>query len=83
MRRITTGVQGGPVLGTFTAMVNNLSTIETNVDMVLDPNGTGEVKSAKHIQLNAEKTLKLPNLKPKQNAVCRPSKTTPITTCWF
>jgi|TARA_R110001606_G_scaffold54215_6_gene133144 hypothetical protein len=58
MRRITTGVQGGPVLGTFTAKVNNLSTIETNVDMVLDPNGTGEVKSAKHIQLNAEKTLK-------------------------
>ena len=59
MRRITTGVQGGPVLGTFTAKENNLQTIEDNVDMVFDPNGLGEVKSAKHIQLNAEKTLKL------------------------
>ena len=33
MRRITTGVQGGPVLGTFTAKENNLQTIEDNVDI--------------------------------------------------
>jgi len=59
MRRITTGVQGGPVLGTFTAKENNLQTIEDNVDMVLDPNGTGEVKAAKHVQINGEKSLKL------------------------
>ena len=42
MRKITTGVQGGPVLGTFTARENNLQTIENNIDIVLDPNGTKE-----------------------------------------
>lgn len=59
MRKITTGVQGGPVLGTFTARENNLQTIENNIDIVLDPNGTGIVRSTAHTQLNAESELRL------------------------
>ena len=59
MRRITTGVQGGPILGTFTAQQNNLQTIETNVDIVLDPNGSGIVKSTGHTQLDAQSELRL------------------------
>lgn len=59
MRKISTGVQGGPVLGTFTALENNLKTIPNNVDIVLDPNGSGETKCTSHFQLNAAQSLKL------------------------
>jgi hypothetical protein len=59
MRKITTGVQGGPILGTFTAQENNLQTIETNVDIILDPNGSGIVKSTAHTQLQAQSELRL------------------------
>lgn len=58
-RRISTSIQGGPVLGTFTAQGNRLQTIEANDDIILDPNGTGEIKADKHLMLNANKSLKL------------------------
>ena len=58
MRRITTGVQGGPILGTFTAKENNLQTLESNADIVLQPNGAGEIKLDSHLQLNANKAIK-------------------------
>jgi len=58
MRRITTGIGGGPVLGTFTALENNLQTIETNTDIVLDPNGSGEIKENAHMQVNAGGSFK-------------------------
>lgn len=58
-RRISTSIQGGPVLGTFTAQGNRLQTIEVNDDIILDPNGTGEIKADKHFMLNSNKQLKL------------------------
>jgi len=58
MRRITTGVQGGPVLGQFTALDNNLKTIPNNTDIIIDPNGTGEIKFGSHAQVQAAGTLK-------------------------
>lgn len=58
MRKISTGVQGGPVLGTFTALENNLKTIPNNVDIVFDPNGTGETKVNSHMQINSAQSLK-------------------------
>jgi hypothetical protein len=58
MRRITTGVQGGPILGTFTAKENNLQTLEQNADIVLQPNGAGEIKLDAHMQINGARSLK-------------------------
>lgn len=58
MRKISTGVQGGPVLGTFTALENNLKTIPNNVDIVFDPNGTGETKVNSHLQINSAQSVK-------------------------
>lgn len=58
MRKISTGVQGGPVLGTFTALENNLKTIPNNVDIVFDPNGSGETKVNSHLQINSAQTVK-------------------------
>jgi hypothetical protein len=58
-RRITTGVLGGPILGKFTAKDNNLETIEPNADIILQPDGSGQVKSNAHLQLNDNSTLRL------------------------
>ncbi len=59
MRRITTGIQGGPILGTLTAEENTLKTIETNIDIILDANGSGITKCNSHLQLNAQGELRL------------------------
>lgn len=59
MRRITTGIQGGPILGTFTAEENNLKTIENNTDIILDANGTGIARVNSHLQLNSQGELRL------------------------
>jgi hypothetical protein len=44
MRRISTGVVGGPILGALTAFQNTVSGLVTNDDITLTPSGTGEVK---------------------------------------
>lgn len=59
MRRITTGIQGGPILGTFTAEENNLKTIENNTDIILDANGSGIARVNSHLQLNSQGELRL------------------------
>lgn len=59
MRRITTGIQGGPILGTFTAEENNLKTIENNTDIILDANGSGIARVNSHLQLNNQGELRL------------------------
>lgn len=53
MRRITTGVQGGPILGKFTAEDNILKTIESNADIRLTPNGSGKISSDADITINS------------------------------
>lgn len=58
-RRISTSIQGGPVLGTFTAQNNILQTIEPNDDIIFDPNGTGDVRSNAHVSLQSNSQLRL------------------------
>jgi len=58
MRRITSGIQGGPILGTFSATDNNLKTLEPDSDIVLDPNGNGEIKATSHLQMNSAGEIK-------------------------
>ena len=53
MRRITTGIVGGPILGQLSAFQNNVSGVVTNQDITLSPSGTGIVKVNSHLQLQA------------------------------
>jgi len=58
MRRISTGVQGRPILGNFVADTNNLTTRETNQNIILNPDGSGIVSSDAHIQVNDENSVR-------------------------
>ena len=51
MRRISTGIVGGPILGQLTSLENALQSITTNGDINLTPNGTGLVVSNSDIQI--------------------------------
>lgn len=53
-RKITSGVVGGPILGSITSETNTLSSVEANANIVLDPNGTGIVDSKSDVQLSSE-----------------------------
>ena len=59
MRRITTGIQGGPILGRFTVLENDLQTLESNADLNLSPDGTGQIVGNANLQLNDNSTLRL------------------------
>lgn len=59
MRVIKTGVVGGPILGTLAAEQNNFRSLEANADIVLDPDGAGEIKLNSHTQVNAGSSLRL------------------------
>lgn len=52
MRRISTGVQGRSILGSFTAETNRFTTREANQDLVLEPDGTGIVRSASDFKID-------------------------------
>jgi len=58
MRRISTGIVGREILGRFTAFDNSLRSIENNQDIVLNPNGTGIIRSDAHIQVNNENSVR-------------------------
>ncbi len=53
-RKITSGVVGGPILGSISSETNTLSSVEANANIVLDPNGTGIVDSKSDVQLSSE-----------------------------
>lgn len=59
MRRITTGIVGGPILGQLSAFQNNVSGVVTNQDITLSPSGTGIVKVNSHLQLQSQSDLRL------------------------
>lgn len=59
MRKITTGITGGPILGQLSAFQNAVSGIVADADINLSPSGTGEVKINSHIQVRSNETLKL------------------------
>ena len=59
MRRVTTGIIGGPILGSLAVEDNNLITLEANTDIVIEPNGAGEIRLHKDTQLQDGKELRL------------------------
>jgi hypothetical protein len=59
MRRISTGVLGGPILGVLSTTENVVTTLTPDANLTLDPNGTGEVRVATNLQVNAGASLKL------------------------
>lgn len=52
MRKIHPGKLGGPILGSLSATENNLSSLQTDTDIVLNPQGTGITRVDSHLQLN-------------------------------
>lgn len=58
-RKITTGRVGRAVLGSLTTVSNGLQTVETNANLLLEPNGTGITVSTKDLQINAQSNLRL------------------------
>lgn len=59
MRRISTGVVGGPLLGNLSIEDAELSTVGTDVDLTLAPNGTGQVRTANNLFLDNNAGLRL------------------------
>ena len=59
MRRITTGIVGGPILGQLSAFDSAVSGVVPNANISLAPNGTGEVFIESHVQIRANETIKL------------------------
>ena len=49
MRRISTGVQGRPILGRFFTLDNTINSITTNADLILAPDGTGRVTTQSQV----------------------------------
>lgn len=52
MRKIHPGKLGGPILGSLSATENNLSSLQTDTDIVLNPQGSGITRVDSHLQLN-------------------------------
>ena len=52
-RKVSTGRVGGPVLGSLSTSSNTFSSVETNANIVFEPDGTGIVQSNTDIQTNA------------------------------
>lgn len=52
MRRISTGVQGRSILGNFVAETNRFTTKEINQDLILDPNGSGNIRAESNLKIN-------------------------------
>ena len=59
MRRISTGIQGRAILGSFVAEANRFTTREVNQDLVLEPDGTGIARSTTHLQIDDANSLRL------------------------
>ena len=51
MRRISTGIVGGPILGQLTSLENALQSIATNGDIALTPNGSGHIVANSNIEI--------------------------------
>jgi hypothetical protein len=59
MRRISTGVLGGPILGVLSTTENVVTTLTPDADLTLDPNGTGEVNCDTNFHVASGNNLKL------------------------
>jgi len=58
-RKVSTGKVGRPILGQIVVEDNSISGIIANADVVLEPNGTGIVKSTASMQVNDGNELRL------------------------
>jgi len=58
-RRISTGIQGRPVLGQISVEDNTFTSLIANADVVLEPNGTGVARSTTHFQIDSASELRL------------------------
>lgn len=54
MRRISTGVQGRSILGNFVATTNIFTTRESNQNLVLDPDGSGQILAEGDLKINGQ-----------------------------
>jgi hypothetical protein len=59
MRRVSTGIVGGPIVGSLSVDESDIRTIGTDVDLNLSPNGAGQVKTSNNIFLEANAGLRL------------------------
>lgn len=59
MRRVSTGIVGGPIVGSLSVDENDVRTIGTDVDLNLSPNGAGQVRTSNNIFLEANAGLRL------------------------
>jgi len=59
MRRISTGVQGRPILGKYFSVDNVLSTLETNTDIRLKPSGSGKVVADSDLRISSGNSLEI------------------------
>jgi len=59
MRRISTGVQGRPILGKYFSVDNVLSTLETNTDIRLEPSGSGKVVADADLRISSGNSLEI------------------------
>jgi hypothetical protein len=59
MRRVSTGIVGGPIVGSLSVDENDIRTIGTDIDLNLSPNGAGQVKTSNNIFLEANAGLRL------------------------
>lgn len=58
-RKITTGIVGGPILGKLSTANNTLSSVETDSDVTIDPDGNGIVLVNSHLQIQNQASLQL------------------------
>jgi len=59
MRRISTGVQGRPILGKYFSLDNVLSTLQENTDIVLEPSGTGKISADADVRISSGNSLEI------------------------
>jgi len=58
-RRVTSGVVGGTGLGSINVTSNTITTVQSNQDLVLDPNGTGGVSVVGDLSIANQGDLRL------------------------
>lgn len=56
-RKITTGIVGGPILGKLSTSNNTLSSVETDSDLTIAPDGDGIVVHLSHVNIANGKSL--------------------------
>lgn len=59
MRRVSTGIVGGPILGGLSVDENDIRSKGTDIDINLSPSGSGQVKTSNNVFLEANAGLRL------------------------